>query len=75
MSRIFAYLTGESIDDELNVLRGYSFNGFLDDMIAVLVLDALHHIVFQFLDKLSLLIGKYMFKGLISVSETAVFLH
>lgn len=36
-------LTVESVNDELNVLRGHALYRFLDHVVAVLVLDALEH--------------------------------
>ena len=62
-------MTGEGIDNELDVLSGYSFNGFLDHVVAILVLDALQHIVFKFFDQLSLLVSKDMFESLRSLAE------
>lgn len=51
------YLTDEAIDDELNVRmqilplclgrRAHYLNAFLHNVVAILVLDALHHLVNQ----------------------------
>ena len=64
VSRQNLHLTSEGVDNELDVLSGYSFNGFLDYVVAILVLDAFQHIVFELFDQLSLLIGKDMFESL-----------
>lgn len=46
-----SYLSFESVHDELQVLRAHCFDHFLNDVIAVLVLDAFDHVAFQFLDQ------------------------
>ena len=40
----------EGIDDELEVKRVDALDALLDDVVAVLVLDALEHVSFQFGD-------------------------
>ena len=40
----------EGIDDELEVKRIDALDALLDDVVAVLVLDALEHVSFQFGD-------------------------
>ena len=57
-------LAGERIDDELDMLSRYSFDGFLDDVIAILVFDASENTVLKLLDKAGLLIGENMFESL-----------
>ena len=42
------YLASKGIDDELQAGRIDSFDTFLDDMVAILVFDALEHVAFQF---------------------------
>lgn len=58
-------LADESVDDEGDKVRRTVFNGFLDDMIAVLVLHALDDAVLELADKHGLLLGKDRFKSLI----------
>lgn len=41
MSGKVVYLTVESIDDELDVLSRHTLDGLLDDVVTILVLDAL----------------------------------
>jgi hypothetical protein len=43
-------LSSESFDDELNVLSWHTFDSFLHDVVAVLVLDTLQNINLQLLD-------------------------
>jgi len=43
-------LSSESFDDELNVLSWHTFDSFLHDVVAVLVLDTLQNIDLQLLD-------------------------
>lgn len=57
-------LPGKGIDDKLDVLRGYTLDCLLDDVIAVLIFDALEDLVFQFLYQRRLLVGQDMFNGL-----------
>ena len=54
----------EGIDDELNVTGWNSLDCFLDNMIAVLVLDAFQHVILEFLDDASLLVNQHMFQCL-----------
>ena len=57
-------LPSECFDDELNVLGWNSLDGFLDDMVAVLILDTLEDIRLKLPDKLGLLVRKDMFESL-----------
>ena len=57
-------LTCEGIENELYVFGGHTFDGFLYDMIPVLIFDASQDVVLELLDKLRLLVGKYVFEGL-----------
>ena len=45
------HLSGKRIDDELDVLRGNSLDGFLYDVVPILVLDTFQYLVLEFLDK------------------------
>ena len=44
------HLASKGVEDEGNVFGGYSFDGFLDHMIAVLILDAFQNIGFKLFD-------------------------
>ena len=68
MSGVLANLAMKGVDDELNVLCWDSFNGFLDNMIAVLILDTSHHIMLELLDKLGLLVSKDVLESLRLIS-------
>lgn len=57
-------LTPECFNDELYVLGWDTFNGFLYNVVTILVLDTLENIGVQFLGKLGLLIGEHMFECL-----------
>lgn len=57
-------LVGKGIEDEVNVLGLASLYRFLDDMVAVLVLDAANNIVFELTDQGSLLIVEDMIECL-----------
>lgn len=63
------HLTGECIDDELNVDGRNPLDGLLYHMIAILVLDAFKHILFEFSNQLRLLIGQNMFQSLIALAR------
>lgn len=54
----------EGIDDELYALGGDPLDGLLDDVVAVLVFDALDNRAPQLEDKLGLLVHKHVFDGL-----------
>lgn len=43
-------LAGECVQDELDMLGGYSFDGFLDYMVSVLIFDAFEHIMLELPD-------------------------
>jgi hypothetical protein len=57
-------LSSESIDDELNVFGWNTLDGFLNDVVTVLILDAFEDIGAEFLDEFGLLISKDMFESL-----------
>ena len=57
-------LASEGLDDKLNVLGRNTFDGFLDNVIAILVFHAFENIGLKLFDKLGLLIGKNMFESL-----------
>ena len=50
-------LSSKGVDDELDVLGGYTFDSFLNDMISILIFDALEDLVLQFLRQRRLLVG------------------
>jgi hypothetical protein len=54
----------EGFEDELNVLGRDTFDGFLDHMVAILVLDTLQNLWLKLADKLGLLVGENMLKCL-----------
>lgn len=54
----------ETVEDELYMLGRYSFDGFLDHVISILILDAFQYVVFEFLDQLCLLICQDVLKSL-----------
>jgi hypothetical protein len=51
----------KGIDDKSNVLSWHSLDCFLDDMIAVLVLDTFQYIVLKLFDDARLLVDQYVF--------------
>lgn len=57
-------LVGESAKDEVNILGFATFDSFLNDMVAILVLDASYDVVFEFSNKCSLLIIEDVIEGL-----------
>lgn len=63
-------LTAECFDDELDVLRRHTLDGFLYNVVAILILHALEDICLKFLDEFGLLISKDMLKGLDKVSRS-----
>lgn len=58
------HLTSKSFDDKLDVLRGYSLDGFLHDVIAVLIFDTFKDISLEFCNEFGLLIGEDMLESL-----------
>lgn len=60
------YLSGESVNNELDVFCRDSFDSLLNNMIAVLVLDTFEHMIFQLFNQDSLLVGKDMLQRLSS---------
>ena len=63
------HLAGKCVDDELNMHRRNPLDGFLYDMIAVLIFDAFEHMLFEFSNQLRLLIGQNMLKSLITLAR------
>ena len=59
-----ADLSREGIKDELNMFMCDAFDGLLDDVIAILVLDAFHHEIVELFDKAYLLINEHMLESL-----------
>lgn len=60
------HLSGKSIDDELYVLCRDSLDSLLNNMVAILILDAFQHMVFQLFYEQRLLVCKDMFQSLFS---------
>ena len=71
---VFTNFTLKCIDDELDVLRGHSFDRLLHHMVAVLVFHAFHNIMLELLDQGGLLIRQDMFQCLLRVSRGALLL-
>jgi hypothetical protein len=63
------HLASEGFDDKLNVLSWNTLDGFLDNVIAILVLHTLQDVSLKLIDKFRLLVCKNMFKGLSKVSN------
>jgi hypothetical protein len=63
------HLASEGFDDKLNVLSWDTLNGFLDNMVAILVLHTFQNIGLKLINKFCLLVRKNMFKGLCKVSN------
>ena len=57
-------LSSKGIDDELDVLCRYALDSLLNDVIAVLIFDALEDLILQFLHQGGLLVGQNMFNCL-----------
>lgn len=53
-------LTSKGLDDKLDMLSGNTLDGFLHNMVAILVFDTFENIGLKFIDELSLLIRKDM---------------
>jgi hypothetical protein len=60
------HLASEGIDDKLHVLRGNSFNSFLNDVVAILIPNTFEDVVLQLLDHASLLVSENVFQCLMS---------
>ena len=60
-------LVCEGIYDEGDVLRRNSLDRFLDDMVPVLIFDALEDLALHLLDQERLLVDEDMFKSLLSL--------
>jgi len=58
------HLTSKSFDDELDMLCGYSLDGLLHDVIAILIFDTFEDIGLEFCNELGLLIGEDMLESL-----------
>ena len=65
-------LVGEGVDNERYVLCGNPLDSLLDHMVSILILDALEHLVLEFLDQCSLLVHKNMLKSLETVSVSVI---
>lgn len=57
-------LTPKCFNDKLNMFSGNTLNSFLNNVITVLIFDALEDVRLEFLDKFSLLVGQDMFESL-----------
>ena len=57
-------VTGERIDDKLDVFRRDSLESLLDHMISILILDAFENVVLKFSNQLGLLISQNVFQSL-----------
>ena len=64
-------MTRKGVDDELDMLRWHSFDGFLDYMVSILIFDAQYHVVFELFDELCLLVSEDVFKSLDMLVETS----
>lgn len=58
------YLSGERVNNELDMFCRDSLDSLLNNMITVLVLDTFEHMVFELFDQKSLLIGKDVLQSL-----------
>lgn len=63
-------LAFECLEDELDVVSGHSFDGFLHHVVAVLILHAFQDIPIDFFDQSGLLFRENMFESLIVVSTS-----
>lgn len=68
MLRLLLHLSLECADHKLGILRGNFLNGFLDDVIPVVVLNTLNNAWFKLFDQRNLLVGEDMLQGLCTVS-------
>lgn len=64
MVRECTNLTAERFEDESDMLVWHTFDGLLDDMIPVLILDKPHDVWFELIGKTNLLIDENMFERL-----------
>lgn len=62
-------LASESLEDERDVVGVTTLDGFLNDVISVLVLDAPQNVLFQLADKRSLLIIQNMLESLLALVD------
>lgn len=63
-------LVVERVDDELRVGNRNGLNDLLDDVVAVLILDALHYVAFKLLDEARLLFAGDNLEGLLHDTAT-----
>jgi len=61
-------LSGEGIDDKMDVFGWHPFDRLLDNMVAVLIFHTFENVVLEFFDQTGLLIGEYVLKRLTHVS-------
>lgn len=59
------HLVRERIDDETDVLGRDALDSFLNDMVAILILDTLQNLALKFLDQRGLLVGENVLKCLV----------
>lgn len=57
-TRDATHLSLERVDDELQRVRLYALDALLDNVIPVLILDALQHVAVQLADNLLLVLGR-----------------
>lgn len=60
-------LTSECLDDELDMFSWDSLNGFLNNVVAILVFDAFQNICLKLIDKIRLLVCKNVLQRLKNV--------
>ena len=69
-------VTGERVDDKLDVFRRDSLKSLLDHMISILILDTFQNVVLKFSNQLGLLISQNVFQSLPrSVTDTHQHMH
>src|SRR5436305_9898825 len=55
----------ESVYDELDMLRRYTLDGLLNDVIAILVFDTFEYVSFELFDHTGLLVGQNVLESLL----------
>ena len=64
------HLATERVDDELDIVRRNSLNCLLNNVVTVLVSNALQHMILQLFDHRGLLVGEDMLEGLLNNTAT-----
>ena len=75
MNTHFIYSGLEGINNELDSVTRKLFNDFLNYMVAVLILNTLHHSWFQLIDQILLLYGCQYFQTFLHNSATILILR